>query len=278
MSDNIPSVQSRITNKLSWYYRYLVRSKNQTIYHCCIQKTGSQWFKQVFRDEIIWNNLKIHIYSPDDNFITEDKKVLKRLSNIPKNIIVSPLYIRYNKFDSLDKPLGNKTFFIARDPRDLIISNYFSLKHSHNPYHPYILEMRNKLNNMSQEEGISEIINSFTKGTKETLEGWFLQKSKNIMLIKFEDIFGDEQVKIFSELLKHCELQISRKDIDNLLEKYSFKNISGRKLGKEDVKHHYRKGTPGDWKNYFNDEHRKLFKTLSGGLLITCGYEKDNNW
>lgn len=278
MANNTPTLYSRISNKIIWNYKYLVRSRSKTIYHCCIQKSGSQWFKQVFSDQIIWNNNKLLLFAPYDNFITEDQNILNNLEKLPKDVIISPLYIRYDKFKSLDKPLNYRTFFIARDPRDLIISNYFSLKYSHNPYHPYILKMREKLNSMSQDDGVTEIINSFTTGTKETLEGWFLQKSKSIKVIKFEDIFGKNQKSVFTDLLNHCKIDLSEQDITFLLEKYSFKNISGRKLGKENVKHHYRKGTPGDWKNYFTDEHKVLFRNLSGDLLQTYEYEIDNKW
>ena len=272
------SITSRISNKLLWNYKYLFRSRNNTIFHCCIQKSGSQWFKKIFSDKIIWQQNKLLSYDPSDNFITEDPAILQKLIKLPDNLIISPLYIRYSEFNKLQKPDAHKAFYIARDPRDLIISNYFSLKFSHDPYHPYILKMRDKLNSMSQDDGIMDIINSFTTGTKETLGGWFTQKSKKIKLIRFEDIFGAKQYDVFSDLLNHCNISVSSTDIKILLEKYSFKNISGRKQGSEDIKHHYRKGTPGDWKNYFTNQHKDLFKKLSDDLLIICGYENNNNW
>lgn len=272
------TMTTRMFNKFLWNYRYLFRSRGNTIYHCCIQKSGSQWFKKVFSDKIIWQQNKLLLYDPTDNFITEDQAILQRLKKLPKDIIISPLYIRYLEFKKLHKPDNYKAFYIARDPRDLIISNYFSLKYSHNPYHPYILKMRKKLNLMSQNDGITDIINSSTAGTIKTLDGWFKQKLKNVRLIRFEDIFGTKQYDVFSDLLNYCNINVSKEDVKFLLEKYSFKNISGRKQGSENVKHHYRKGTPGDWKNYFTEQQKDIFKNLSGDLLITCGYEKDNNW
>lgn len=271
-------ITKKISSRLMWNYRYLSRYRGKTIYHCCIQKSGSQWFKKIFNDQIFWQQNKLLLYAPVDNFITEDKTLLQKLNKLPKDLIISPLYLRYPDFNKLQKPNTYKIFYIARDPRDLIISNYFSLKYSHDPYNPYILKMREKLNLMSRDDGITEIINSFTAGTKRTLEGWFTQKSENIKLILFEDIFGERQFEVFSEVLKHCDIDLSMDEIKTLLEKYSFKNISGRKQGKEDVKHHYRKGMPGDWKNYFTEQQKDIFKNLSGNLLITCGYEKDNNW
>jgi hypothetical protein len=232
----------------------------------------------VFSDEIFWQQNKLLLYDPGINFITEDQAVLQNLIKLPKDLIISPLYIRYHDFNKLYKPDSYRAFYIARDPRDLIISNYFSLKYSHDPYHPYILKMRKKLNSMSQDDGIAEIIISFTTGIKKTLDGWFKQNSKEIKFIKFEDMFGAKQLDVFSNLLNHCNINISIIDLKTLLSKYSFENISGRKQGSEDIKHHYRKGTPGDWRNYFTKEQKDIFKKLSGDLLIRSGYEKDNNW
>ena len=268
---------NKILNKFLWNYKYVFRSRGRTIYHCCIQKSGSQWFKMMFSDQIFWQKIKLLLYAPSDNFITDEKQTIQKLKKLPKDIMISPLYVRFNDFAKMDKS-DNKAFFVARDPRDLIISNYFSLKYSHDPYHEYILMMRDKLNSMSQDDGITEIINSFTKGTKNTLEGWFTQKSENIKLIKYENIFGPKQFDFFSELLDFCDIKLTDEEIIQLLNKYSFQKISGRKQGSEDIQHHYRKGIPGDWKNYFTAQQKDLFKILSGDILITCGYEKDNNW
>ena len=137
MAKSSLSITARIFNKLLWNYKYISRSRNNTIYHCCIQKSGSQWFKKIFSDKIIWQQNKLLSYDPGDNFLTEDHSILQKLKKLPKEIIISPLYIRYSDFYKMQKPDNYKAFYIARDPRDLIISNYFSLKYSHDPYHPY---------------------------------------------------------------------------------------------------------------------------------------------
>jgi len=40
----------------------------------------------------------------------------------------------------------------------------------------------------------------------------------------------------------------------------------------------FRSGTSGAWKNQFSQQHKSIFKRLSGDLLIRLGYEKDQNW
>ncbi|MFH0882570.1 MAG: sulfotransferase domain-containing protein [bacterium] len=40
----------------------------------------------------------------------------------------------------------------------------------------------------------------------------------------------------------------------------------------------FRKGIVGDWQNYWNEEHKAIFKEKVGDVLIRLGYENDSNW
>lgn len=67
---------------------------------------------------------------------------------------------------------------------------------------------------------------------------------------------------------------ISVSMLQNILERKSFKNLSGgRRRGQENAKSHYRKGVPGDWTNHLNDEHVRVFRQHYGDLLMKLGYE-----
>ena len=51
---------------------------------------------------------------------------------LPPGTIVSPLYLDYPGFRSIPKPDSYRAFFVMRDPRDILVSWYLSIKH----YHP----------------------------------------------------------------------------------------------------------------------------------------------
>jgi len=40
----------------------------------------------------------------------------------------------------------------------------------------------------------------------------------------------------------------------------------------------FRVGKTGGWKEYFTEEHKALFKDVAGDLLVSLGYEKNNDW
>lgn len=52
----------------------------------------------------------------------------------------------------------------------------------------------------------------------------------------------------------------------------------GRKKGQENVKNHFRKGVPGDWRNQFTEAHIAKFKSEFNPLLLKLGYETDPGW
>lgn len=58
------------------------------------------------------------------------------------------------------------------------------------------------------------------------------------------------------------------------LEHFTFGRMSGsnRKPGEVDEMNHYRKGVPGDWRNYFTDRHIKAFRERYGDLVERLGY------
>jgi hypothetical protein len=42
--------------------------------------------------------------------------------------------------------------------------------------------------------------------------------------------------------------------------------------------HTFRSGRTGGWVNHFSEEHKKLFKEITGDLLVRLGYEENNDW
>jgi hypothetical protein len=60
---------------------------------------------------------------------------------------------------------------------------------------------------------------------------------------------------------------------------HDFEKLSGgRQRGSEDPHNHFRKGTPGDWRNHFTAAHVAAFKARYPGLLVDLGYEADDGW
>ena len=96
------------------------RSAYDNIFHCCVQKTASQWFKSVFCDEIFYQNTGLAAESYSKVGLRQDT-----YDAVPLRKVATPLYISYANYLELPKPKAYKTFFVTRDPRDIVVSFYF---------------------------------------------------------------------------------------------------------------------------------------------------------
>jgi len=171
---------------------------------------------------------------------------------------------------------GSKIKFLTvfRDPRDIVISNIF-----------YLANLDSKLGgwpeliDMSPKERIVMYLN---KGVfdLELMEKWF--SYKDCHKIYYEEMLDDPD-KVMLDVFKSMGLSVSTAERERVVQKNTFKNLSkGRKAGQGDAKSFFRKGVAGDWKNYFGDEEKELFKTQCDGrwnkLLLALGYEQQDDW
>ncbi len=205
----------------------------------------------------------------------------------------------------------HRGFHIIRDPRDIVVSAYFSHKYSHPTRQAQeLVPLRKKLHEASLEEGLFIEID-FLQHIFEQIYSWDYRR-ENILEMKMEDLIADPYEKfidIFSFLglvsgespnfvsqLKDKVKNMARlgnsvgsassnsrklavKDfLYHVYENRFSKKSGGRNQGQENIENHYRKGTSGDWVNYFKDEHKEHFKEKYGDFLVKLEYEEDGSW
>ena len=269
----------RVMNRLLGRPFGVPRPDHYTVYHCCIQKSASRWFLRFFRDRELQGYTGLAVYEPKENFVPGGPD-LRALGEIPTGFFVTPLYVRYGDFAArVPKPPEYRAFYVMRDPRDIVVSDYFSLRYSHPTTHEYICTMREKLSRMSKEDGLAERIENARGSYFSVLAEWGAAEADELVrLFRYEDLFGPDQEIAIADLLVHCRLRIPRRVLRRLLAKHSFERLAGRPQGQEEVRQHYRKGVAGDWRNHFTEGHKRLFKSKAGELLVALGYEKDLSW
>jgi len=156
-------------------------------------------------------------------------------------------------------------FFIARDPRDVIVSllNHYKYIHYNEP----------EVEFMENDDARLEFLIK-THIRKNTLYymGWL--KSPVCCVLQFDKLMGahggaatDEEA--LGQMKKIAEaLNLNFPDT-HLWSTY--KKAFGRGWG-------YYKGLVGVWKNHFTEKHKMLVKEEIGDLLIELGYETNLNW
>ena len=258
-----------------WLQKYPIyyQSSAVNIYHCCVHKTASQWIKTIFSDPIVYQysgllpcDVRLYLGRTDPRNINAryyDKP-------FPEKRIILTLIHSFDCFQKLPKPTHHKAFYVIRDPRDIVVSYYFSAKYSHTPM-GNIKKIRNRLHQLSLKEGLLFVIDHLnTFGLFQSLRSWIEAKDINYPIIRYEDLTGENKLMSFINLFHYCDIQIPQSEVEKLLNRYSFQKLKGKK--EEDVTSHYRKGRPGDWENYFDPEITKKFYEVTQDLTKLLGY------
>jgi sulfotransferase 6B1 len=91
--------------------------------------------------------------------------------------------------------------------------------------------------------------------------------------VKFEDLIGEKgggslprQQETIIRIAQYLGYKLSQADLQTIID-----NLFGGTYS-------FREGKIGEWKHYFNDQHKTAFKKIAGQLLIDLGYENDFNW
>ena len=165
-------------------------------------------------------------------------------------------------------------YFIFRDPRDVVVSHVFYVtdmetRHVHHEYYQSLpdFEARLKVSILGRPELGVEFPNIAERFAPYL--GWLDQPE--VMKIHFEDLVNDRSAtlnKIMDHFLARVPLATPRKTIFDSLES----SINPSKSPT------FRSGKTGEWKKYFTEEHKKIFKDAAGDLLVKLGYEENNDW
>lgn len=178
--------------------------------------------------------------------------------------------------DTLPESRGVHLF---RDPRDIVVSGYFSHRNSHPIEVDGVLWrelIRHRINllKMEKDAGMAAEI-EFSGYFLDHMLSWNLD-DPNVLAVRMEDLVSD-QVGQWRRVLEHWQVLDLLPDgyLDELLRTYTFDQMAGggRKIGEEDETSHYRKGVAGDWRNHFTDDHLKLFRKRYGDLVERLGYD-----
>jgi hypothetical protein len=191
-------------------------------------------------------------------------------------MIYPTLYVTEPQFRSVPTPKASRRFVIIRDPRDTLVSGYFSLKISHPLLDGRIAYWRAVLSTLSLQDGLIYLMDQWLPRVIDTQRTWCVAGEH---FVRYEDLIQRDTEILTDLLLRHCRLGVPRKRLEEAIFQNRFEQLTGgRPVGTEDVSAHERKGLVGDWKNYFTESVKRNFKVRYGDVLTMTGYERDPQW
>jgi Sulfotransferase domain len=282
----LPRRYTQLRSMASEYHRWWIsvehRSRFANVYHCCVQKTGSQWLKSQFLDPEIyrWSGLSYYHYHARQGIGDRYSMVDDRYERpVTPRSIVSPVYVTYENYLAMPKNGPHRAFFVMRDPRDLVVSWYFSAARTHivSPSERGPLaQAREELARLSRKEGLLYGIDYWERrGKFATLASWTAAADDpNVRLVRYEDLIGPDSFQTMRDLFEFLDIGMPDAVLRELLGAYSFERVTGRARGSESQDSHLRKASAGDWVNHFDAEVEARFHEVTDSLLAQLGYDE----
>ncbi len=209
-----------------------------------------------------------------------------KLGSAPDGSIVRSHLMCTDEIKSILAKESCKRFFIYRDLRDVTVSHArWVLKEPRIFLHNIYKQLP------SFDEQLMSTIQGVPLGTPlgsnlsqpnigQDFSRWlgWLQDAETLA-IRFEDLVGergggdeDKRIYIISKILDHLEINLSQAEIESRFSSEAMDPSESHTFVKGG------KGQIGNWKNYFNEQHKEEFKKVAGDLLVRLGYETDYEW
>lgn len=225
-------------------------------------KSGGTWFSQMLSDA-----LELPFY---------------------RNTSSQPICSSVMSGHLLYSPRFKNVTVVIRDGRDTVVSAYYYMCFKNEINRQFGVDRYRKALQFEDYDDIRSNLPRFIEylygehakkhfhfGWGEFIDSWFDQSAS---FVRYEDLLTqpvDELRRIFNGLTGR---ELSEERAAEIVDKYSFRKMSGRKQGQENRTSFVRKGVAGDWKNHFSAEAREVFHRFAGDQLIRAGYEQDDSW
>ncbi|MCL4531082.1 MAG: sulfotransferase domain-containing protein [Chloroflexi bacterium] len=201
--------------------------------------------------------------------------ILKDLRAIPNGVIGWGYLDATKENVSFLASGGRVNYFIYRDPRDMLVSQVFFATDMHEEHgmHEYYKSLPDFSARLKVAITGIDQDGMYMVSVKQRYEGVFQWlEQRDVMCIRFEDLINNRDFTLNAML---DEVEKTGYRIPTPREKALSVLIEAIQPKKS---HTFRSGKTGDWREYFTESHKKLFKDVAGDLLVRLGYEKSNDW
>ncbi|MDB0020182.1 sulfotransferase domain-containing protein [Planktomarina temperata] len=172
------------------------------------------------------------------------------------------------------------TIFLTRDPRDMVISQFYYLSRVNNKYnsriHRRFVSRFSDIKDINDPGDLTKFIDvSFN--VKPHGYSWTdfvdqLIDQPKVSIIRYEDLLNEPEMALSTTLAK-LGIDFSPDKLSQVVERNSFQSLTGRRPGNEVQNDFLRKGIVGDHKNNFHTEHYKKMEKYCGKYLKRLAYE-----
>ena len=236
----------------------LSQSTHPSIIHYSLNKSATQYVKKLLTTCILEQGM-VPVYIQDYAFASE----LPYLDDLsaeemqPYKHVFKPQGYLYSAFggmvEGIDQLDQYRVVLMTRDPRDILVSDYYSNAYSH-PEPPQVSSKSGRFHNL-RNQALEQTVDEFAIEQCELVRTNLLRYRDRLLtqhpktyMTKYGDMVTHFE-QWLSDLLRACELEVSEALKNQLIEQHY---ASRPRI--ENINSQLRKGVTGDYKNKLREE------------------------
>lgn len=228
-------------------------------------KAGSQWMKALFDHPVVRAHTGLFTLPQLDYQQTPGKP-------FPVGTFVPGIYAAYPEFARTPRRGERRVIYMFRDPRDLVVSGYYSAVKTHRKTHlREVEEVRDTIRALPFDEGLLYLIKDGAPRLRE-IETWVDVEDPDLAKFRLEDVSADPVTGV-SQILTHCGVTLSDQELDTVLNDVSREALQARDLAQREsgAESHYRVDRK-TFRDVFKPEHYEALEQIVPGLAARLGY------
>ena len=239
----------------------------QNVYFPTVQRSGSQWIREVFSDRRIQKYTGLRPY-PQRRY--EWGEFVRRF---PLYTFVPGLYVSYDLYEEIEKPERYRTFYVLRDPRSIVVSWYHAMARTH-VLMGKVGKYREDLSKLSFHDGITYCIKALTGKFADMRTWWDHRDDPNVTILRFEEMIRDT-TGAMARVLAESGAKVPPEVLAEVMRAYGKDEMRKKdpRAAADPNMSHYRP-TTSDHREAFTDEHYRLFRDVTGNLVTYLGYQE----
>jgi len=201
----------------------------------------------------------------------------KDLEKVPADLFL-PGGVVYAGFRNLPKDpcrigleKGGKVVLMVRDPRDILVSLYFSMKKSHSvpksgSSREKLLQIRERVEAVTLEQFVESSCRRLRKRLRKYRNGLVLSETAETRVFRYEDVIF-EKARWVADLAEFLEIEVSPERAEEIAARHD------RRPEREDPSAHVRRVAPGDYREKLSDETIEMLNRELGEVSGYFGYD-----
>jgi hypothetical protein len=235
------------------------------IYAASSPKAGSQWMRALLDHPVVRSHTGLFAVPQLDYQENPEK-------GFPPGVFVPGLYVRYDEYKRIPHRYPHRCVYMFRDPRDLVVSGYYSAVKTHqNTFIEDVERAREEIRQLPFDEGLLKLIEVSADRLRDVAT-WVGVDDPNVAFFKLEEVQLDERAAVV-RMLEHCGVSLSADELEAVMsdvsrESLQSKDLAQRKPGSES---HYRVDRK-TFRDVFKPEHYEAIERIVPGLVADLGY------